>query len=259
MVKKVLCLLFAAALCAAAVAYAQDAPSGSGSSQGNASQRQWAGEQAENAQNAQGDASTTATVRSKFVDNHIVASLLLCNQSEVALNQLAIDKAKSDQVKQFAQSLMKQQEGTVSQLRSMVSPAIIARLRLPDIAQVALNASRGTGDAGQVQPYRVMRPLGETGDASDTQSLTPLLDIDVRTAQNMVAITVSELVKQDGADFDKAFIGQQIAAHTYALARLRAIEPFVAGDLKQVIVDQQKITLQHLSQAKQIMETLQKS
>jgi predicted outer membrane protein len=83
-----------------------------------------------------------------------------------------------------------------------------------------------------------------------------LLRIEVRTVDTWLPMVRSELAKQQGRQFDFAFIGQEIGLHTWMTARLQAVEPFVKGDLKPAVNDMLNTTQEHLKVARSIMKDL---
>ncbi len=263
--RNIVCLVAVVALCVPAICLAQDSSSGQGGYQSGAQQggsgtmqRDWSGGQAGGMQGMQGRGMQDAmAARNAFIQGHIASMLALFSQSEIALGQIAVDKAKNNDVKQFAQTLVKEHQNSVDQLSKILPQAIVSRLRLQELTQVAQNAVQRAGQGGQGTPYTVMRPAGD--DTNISQSPTPLLDLEVNAVQNWVGLSTAELIGAQNVDFDKAFVGQQIAAHINLLSKLRAVDAVATGQLKQIVQNDEKVTIQHLNQLKQIMDNLQKS
>lgn len=75
--------------------------------------------------------------------------------------------------------------------------------------------------------------------------------------QECLNLTQQELAQKQGVEFDKAYIGQQVAADTSGmLAELRGSKNFATGQLQQVISEGEQMTQKHLAEAKQIMSQL---
>lgn len=74
--------------------------------------------------------------------------------------------------------------------------------------------------------------------------------------QQCLNLTQQELAEKQGVEFDKAYIGQQVAAHINMLAELRGSRNFASSELQPVIDEGEQMTQQHLEQAKQIMSQL---
>jgi predicted outer membrane protein len=77
--------------------------------------------------------------------------------------------------------------------------------------------------------------------------------------QECINLTQQELANKQGADFDKAYMGQQIVAHIDMLAHLRASRPLAGSELQQVIQQGEQMTEQHLAQARQIMQQIDRA
>ena len=71
-----------------------------------------------------------------------------------------------------------------------------------------------------------------------------------------LSLTEKELGQYQGAEFDHAFIGQQIGAHVGMLAVLRGSNSFASPELQKVIAEGEKMTTAHMAEAKKIMEQL---
>ena len=67
-----------------------------------------------------------------------------------------------------------------------------------------------------------------------------------------------ELVRYEGEDFDKAFIGQQLGAHLKMLDELRVFEGHASDSLRGQIKSAQEMVEAHLKQARAIMDSQKK-
>jgi predicted outer membrane protein len=192
--------------------------------------------------------------------NTLIAScMLIGNQEEVALAQLAVDQAESDQVKQFAQKLIEDHQKAIQKLQPLAKPGI------------GLNTGTQTARAGQAagpqqpdaqqpgaQQYTANRPNLERG-AGGQVTVDQILQFDQQAAQECLQMTKSMLQEKQGAEFDKAFAGMQIGAHVGMLAKLKASEGHASGELASVIQESKQVVEQHLEQAKQICKDLEGS
>ena len=68
-----------------------------------------------------------------------------------------------------------------------------------------------------------------------------------------LSLTQKELGQHQGAEFDKAFVGQQLGAHLGMLAQLRGSKSFASPELQKVIAEGEKMTTMHMAEAKKIM------
>lgn len=84
----------------------------------------------------------------------------------------------------------------------------------------------------------------------------PLLQMKAEIARRCGELTQRELAAKQGAEFDKAYIGQQIVSHIDMLATLQTVQQHASSELQPMIQKGIQTTEQHLSQAKQIMQQL---
>jgi predicted outer membrane protein len=197
--------------------------------------------------------------QAETLQTHLAVCLVLGNHEEVVLGQIAENKAQNDRVKEFARMMVKDHQQALTQLQRMI-PAFIAS-RLPMGRSEGMRsdppddppANRG-GDPPPNNPY-----LQQPGAASEAQPAgerasagSQLLDIEMRASQNRISLMKDTLSKMQGMDFDRAYVGCQVGMHTDMLAKLMAIEPYVSGDMKQMVHNAQEETKQHLEQAKKI-------
>jgi predicted outer membrane protein len=69
-------------------------------------------------------------------------------------------------------------------------------------------------------------------------------------------LTQKELSQYQGAEFDKAFVGQQLGAHLGMLAQLRGSKSFASPELQKVIDEGEKMTTMHMDAAKKLMDQI---
>lgn len=69
--------------------------------------------------------------------------------------------------------------------------------------------------------------------------------------------TTQDLGKEQGAKFDKCFVGQQIGAHMGMLAKLRVLKQYASPQLQQILAQGEQTTEHHLQQLKDEMKNLE--
>ncbi len=77
-----------------------------------------------------------------------------------------------------------------------------------------------------------------------------------QTCDNELQLTKQMLEKHEGSDFEMAYIGQQIIAHTCMLAKLQALKTSGPQELQQLVAQGEQTTRQHLDQATKIAKEL---
>lgn len=225
--------------------------------------------------------------QSNTLDQHIATCLILANKEEIALAQFAQERAQHEEVKKFAQQMIEQHKQAVTKLEQAAPE--VASMR----GQLELNAGQGgqgqdrrsgdqasTGQQGQQgqpgQPRAATQAGGATGQpggvvqASGASPFNPggaqsgsqqggqhqMVALAKEVKQQCLQLTQRELSEHEGADFDKAYIGQQVGAHIAMLAQLQASSQYASGNLRQVIQEGEQMTQEHMEHAKRIMDQI---
>lgn len=205
-----------------------------------------------------------ATEQGGDINTFIASCLLIGNQEEVALAQVAVERAENPQVKQFAQMLIDDHQKAIQKLQPLAKPGIglnegsqTASARASQGAQSSQQSA--SQQAGSAQPgaqqYTANRPNLERGAGSSIAD--QILQIDQQAAQECLRMTKSMLEEKQGAEFDKAFAGMQVGAHVGMLAKLKASEQHASGQLASVVKESQQSVQNHLEQAKQLCKQLE--
>jgi predicted outer membrane protein len=184
------------------------------------------------------------------LDTFIASCLLIGNQEEVALAQMAIDQAQSDQVKQFAQMLVNDHQKAIQKLQPLAKPGI----SLNDNRQASAQETQETQEAS-AQHYTANRQDLSRDTARDGIT-DQIIQLNQQAAQECLQMTRSMLQEKQGIEFDKAFAGMQVGAHVSMLAKLKASEKHASGELASHIQQSQQMVKSHLEQAKQLCKQL---
>jgi predicted outer membrane protein len=183
----------------------------------------------------------------------LAGKLSLCNQVEIELAQIAVNQAERPEVKQYAQQVVQDHQQVGQQLEQIAPPT--ARLRTaqrPGAAGVGQASIQGQQAGEGVRPAQFTQR--QSGSGGDQGLQDELLRISQRAAQNQLEMISESLRQFQGENFDKAFLTQQIAAHTMAIAELRALEGVGSQQFQQTVQRAQQVTQQHLETAKQLSQ-----
>ena len=243
------------------------------------------------------------------------------NEAEVELGQLAVDRADSDSVKEFAQMMVKAHQQMIQKLdqfdqgsgegrgrstRDSSEPGSQSPNKKSDDANPrndnaprnegsvdgarsnvrnsesntdgegrtergAGGTSQASSGAGQVagtpgqagQPARgqIAGQAGQPGQAGHMGGMTGhvphmLVALTDQSCDNELQLTKKMLQKHEGDDFDMAYIGQQIVAHTCMLAHLQALKSSGPQELQQLVTEGEQTTQKHLDHAMKIAKEL---
>jgi predicted outer membrane protein len=200
-----------------------------------------------------GAARTAASPASDNLDQKIAVCLLLGNQEEVALAQFAQQQSQNEQVRNFAQQMVEHHQQAIAKIEQAAPEVASLNLQLQSGTEGAAAASTS---ASGVRPASAEEPVASTASAANPAHDQRAVQLAQSVKQECLNLTQQELAQKQGAEFDKAYIGQQIGAHIGMLAELRGSKNFATGQLQQVISEGEQVTQKHLAEAKQIMSQL---
>ena len=197
----------------------------------------------------------------------LASDLKLGNEAEIQLSQLGQQQAENQQVKEYAQQMIQAHRQLNQQLVQAVPQARQASLDGDQAGQLGqasqARQTRTAGQANQTSQARQTDQAGQAGqdvfgmaDAGAHDQSHALTTIHQQVAQAMLDQQKQMLQDHQGADFDKAFMGSQIALHQAMLAKLQVYQNHVSDDARQILQQAAQETQQHLEQAKQIMRQL---
>jgi predicted outer membrane protein len=203
------------------------------------------------------------------LEKQIAVCLTLGNQEEIQLGQFAQDRAQHPQVKQFAQMMVEEHQQAVSQLQQAMPE--LGSMNLELSAQGGQAGATGAAGAGSRTQSSASAQGGATSStvgattgsqrASATGAASQggqqeMVQFAREVKQECLNLTQQELGRKQGNEFDKAYIGQQLVAHTNMLAELRAAQRHASSELQPLIQQGAQMTEHHLAQARQIMQQL---
>jgi putative membrane protein len=153
--------------------------------------------------------------------------VIVGNQAEVQLGQLAEGKAQTEQVRKFAREMVQEHSKLIQKLQQAV-PGTQAGIQRQ-------GAGQPTHAAGGDSLTAIKRQIGA----------------------RVMAMTKQALQNKQGAEFDKAYMNQQLVAHTKMLATLQVLEQHAGGKLQPLLQQGVTTTAHHLQQVKQILSALE--
>jgi putative membrane protein len=161
------------------------------------------------------------------VDLFLIPCLINGNNGEVTLGNLAVQRGQSQEVKDFAQQMVKDHTAAAQQFQQL---------------QNTLNQQ--------------MRPQNP----ANTPVAAALFQINQEIEQTCLANAQRELEQKSGSEFDPCYIGMQIGMHMHATSVLSVLKNHVTSpDLKKAIEEASDVTSRHLEHAKKIAKDLERS
>jgi predicted outer membrane protein len=225
-------------------------------------------------------------------DQQLITLLIIENNKEISLGQLAEQTSKNEKVQEFAQMIQKDHGNFVQKLQELASTSgsrgagsgspsgNLAGQPIREGAATAANetqredakATTERKDQGREGGQRDRSVAGgrEEGqrEGAGRQTVakpvipnTPgseLLQFCQDVAEECLNSARKEAQQQSADEFDKHFVGGQIIAHKGMLDKLRVAEKNASPQVAQLLKDAQGTTKQHLEHAEQLIEELGK-
>lgn len=187
-----------------------------------------------------------------FTDWQIVEWLDVDNQNEIALAEIAEQKASSDEVKKFARQMAEEHADFLQKLDRTIGSARNGRQQRQN-GQSSTGRPQQQGGPAQGRPRQQdqFAPNGTQQQGLDLVALKHELGEQCRQSASR------ELQQKSGSEFDKCYIGMQIAAHMQMLDTLKVMSRYASPQLDEVIEKGEETTQQHLDHAKKLIASLE--
>jgi predicted outer membrane protein len=201
--------------------------------------------------------------------NLIASCLVHDNQAEIALGQMAQEKSQNGSVKKFANMIVQDHQEFLTKLQKFAPNAgELSRNQSDDLGRPSdgdrndVNRDKPNSDKpnpnNQDRDRQVDRNSAtaqqSTGQTNDASHGAARLQREV--AQQCLSDAQAKLSKEDGEEFDKCYMGMQIAMHAGMKSKLAVFSRHASGELKQLIDQGMQTTSAHLEQAESIMKEL---
>lgn len=194
------------------------------------------------------------------VQKFLASCLLSKNKAEVELGKFAQQQAQNPQVKEFAQRMVQDHQQLVQKLQPLAK-ADHAQTGQASRNQSQFDAQRQASDTARLPGSS---GAGQPGDSATSQAtaghqdsaIQQLIQIDRKITEQCSQALRQELEQKQGAEFDKAYVGSQIAGHMQMLSTLKVIEQQGPQQLQQIAQQAQPTIEQHLQHAKELKKQL---
>jgi predicted outer membrane protein len=188
--------------------------------------------------------------------------MMQMSQSEIQLANFALQHTQNEEVRRFAQTLIKDHVDLNKQLERFASEEVRSRWGSESRAPAGESAAPGpNARAPQLGAETAAQPATAPGTQpgrGNEAGSTPGSLIQVRQdiSDQVVASIERELSQYQGADFDRAFLGQQFWGHVVFVASATAGGKHVSGELKQVVDQGAKTAEKHLEDCRKLIRDL---
>jgi predicted outer membrane protein len=226
------------------------------------------------------DAGTTAASQ----NDHILAQCLIVdNENEIALAELAKQRASSDEVKQFATRMITDHQQMISKLSSFTSGAMPTERSGHDTDRPGERTGADKQNPSDRNPTGQnptdrnptgqnptgQNPTGQNPPSHDanmrdhdtmmhgTKDTLDLVSLKRELGRKCLESAKKELMSKTGAEFDRCYMGQQIGAHMMVADELEVFRNYASEKFRQGLTDALPTVQEHLQHAKSIAEKLE--
>lgn len=188
---------------------------------------------------------------------HAAACLILANQAEIALTEPAIEKLQNDKARELAQMIVKDHTAYISKLKQHAPQA--ANLKL-DVKGASASGDASSASANADDASSTTNPAHANANSAQRSGSESMADKALRADkafhERKVQMMSQQINREQGHNFDQAFLGAQVAEHVTMVAKLQALQQEVQGDEEfvQLLKQGEQSAQNHLKQAQQLMQ-----
>lgn len=161
--------------------------------------------------------------------------------ADAAVSQQARDNANPANDQAAAQRQQDAQESALAQ----------AQIRQQQEAAAQPGQTGQQGQFGEQGQERLQAQAGQQGQHGQI-----MMQIHRDAAERCLELTKEVLSEKQGADFDMAYVGQQIVAHIGMLSKMQAAQEHVSPELQEIVRQGTQAAEQHLKEARTLAESL---
>jgi len=171
-------------------------------------------------------------------DQEIAALVHGACRNEIEIAKLAQEKAQSQEVKQFAEKMVKEHSPGCEEMQKLAG-------------SLASSHNHQGGEAAGRQGQG-----GETAGREGQGGRLDWVSIHQQVADQCLSSVKQDLSKKSSHDFDECFMGQQIAEHMAVVDKLKVLRNYASSDLRQKLEKELQTAEGHLQTAQQIEHKL---
>jgi predicted outer membrane protein len=194
-------------------------------------------------------------------DHHVAQCLILGNQNEIAAAKIAQKKGNNEEVKNFADTMVKDHDKFIAELEKFAGHNYRHRDSGGSAAapeRVGAGERRtGTENAAPRSPEGKDAKDGKDGEHHE--HLAKFMRIHEELADQCRASVQRELDSKQGKAFDECYMGMQIAAHMKMVDELTVLQRHVTPNFKSILERGRETAQHHLDNAKQVMKDVNDS
>jgi predicted outer membrane protein len=176
----------------------------------------------------------------------LAACFALDNQEQIILAKFAQGKTKNKDVIEFTKMIAEEHQACLKKL-SKFAPEASKEGYL-----VATQVEQSRPSEGS--PLAAASPSVKTGDAAAPG--IDMIQLQRELAQQCIMDSQKYLSTKEGEEFDKCFVGMQIAKHASMRTKLIVSQRHTSDQLQQIVLDGIQVTEKHMKAAEDLMAKL---
>jgi putative membrane protein len=183
----------------------------------------------------------------KMSDQFLATWAMIGSNNEVALSELAVQKASNAEVKQFAQKMIDDHRQMAQKLQAFAS--------VSDIAMGEPEPTPATDRPTTVPPRETAR--AQEASAAHMAGHFDHIGLVRELGEQCLQSSRKELEQKQGAEFDRCYMGMAIGAHMGANDALTVFQRHASDALKPILSESQRVVAAHLQHAKDLAKKLE--
>ncbi len=192
---------------------------------------------------------------SQAKDQTFAEILAICNQEQVLLSRFAKDQANHSEVKALAGTLEKEHQNNWEQLKRF-SPQIATNSNTSDRADRTETSFR-TETGNQAEADK--RNESSFARVNDQTSKLDFVELQQEISTQCLKDSKEMLNSKEGIEFDKCFVGMQVAKHASMQSTLTVLNRHTSGPLQALVKSELEMNSKHMKAAINLMEKLAQS
>lgn len=180
--------------------------------------------------------------KQQHLQKHFAQCLLLGNHSEIALSKFALEHTKNEKLRAHIQKMIDDHTKFISELQKFAPGTEI-------------HLTAGDADVSRADTTATTTTVSATTD-DPNRPMPTMFSVEYDAARECIALTKAVLLKEKGAHFEQAFIGQQIGMHIHMLSKLTALEKNTTGEFQALIKKGRETTKMHKDHLEALMDEL---
>jgi len=200
-------------------------------------------------------------------DHMFATCVAIGNQEEIVISRFAIDKTKNNDVKDFANMMVKDHQAFLMKLQKFAPEASREGYLMENASADGSRRTSGTPTTQQpgavtqaraqaqgtdvnVKVGNIQQTAGTVNPQGQQFQHVDFMALHRELAENCIQQAKQGMSKKEGNEFDECFIGHQIVKHEEMKNALTVFQRHTQGELKQIFADGLSTTDKHLKRRK---------